>query len=561
MRNLAVVALSRAGIAGVKVAELFGVRPEHVSRLRRQAEEGGSAGLVPPMGRPAKLDDKGRRRVYAMADDGRSGAEIAVAVGVSAATISRLLARRRPGEPERLELEPTSADAAGTDPAGTGPAGTDAAGTDLVDGPSVGCDVGRISEGQRDCGYAGAMLLHGFLDRAGAGEVLAGLPSGLARRYDAASLMCAATFGFALGASSAEGTKHLLATDAGALVGVERFPHLRTLRPRLSDLADAIDPLGLQTGLAKAMLDADDRPPEVFFVDDHFVAYTGAAPVAKGWNTRRRHAEAGRDDTVIVDDTWRAICFASGPPSGLSKTMWGPLEALRAICGDRRVTIGFDRGGAYPKVFAELDRRGFEWVTYRRAPLAVPTVAPRRSWVNIDGRRHYLVVADETVTIEGVGQVRQISIYEAGRVVLQVLTSDRTTPAAALAHRLRCRWCIENTFKYLEDHHGIGWLCDYRKDICPDSTMIANPERAAAKAVLGAAEKTVARLERAIGTTATVTGNDIATANADLARLSAELGPARAALDAARAALRPVPAKVPATDVDPDAKRATPATN
>jgi hypothetical protein len=34
---------------------------------------------------------------------------------------------------------------------------------------------------------------------------------------------------------------------------------------------------------------------------------------------------------------------------------------------------------------------------------------------------------------------------------LQILTSDRTTPAARLAHTLRCRWCIENTFKYLED--------------------------------------------------------------------------------------------------------------
>jgi hypothetical protein len=31
---------------------------------------------------------------------------------------------------------------------------------------------------------------------------------------------------------------------------------------------------------------------------------------------------------------------------------------------------------------------------------------------------------------------------------LQILTSDRTTSAARLAHTLRCRWCIENTFKY-----------------------------------------------------------------------------------------------------------------
>jgi hypothetical protein len=42
-------------------------------------------------------------------------------------------------------------------------------------------------------------------------------------------------------------------------------------------------------------------------------------------------------------------------------------------------------------------------------------------------------------------------VYEHGRVVLQILTSDLRTPAARLAHTLHCRWCIENTFKYLED--------------------------------------------------------------------------------------------------------------
>jgi hypothetical protein len=33
MRNLAIVSLTRAGVKGVEVAGLFGLRPEHVSRL------------------------------------------------------------------------------------------------------------------------------------------------------------------------------------------------------------------------------------------------------------------------------------------------------------------------------------------------------------------------------------------------------------------------------------------------------------------------------------------------------------------------------------------------
>ncbi|MDQ6616359.1 MAG: transposase, partial [Actinomycetota bacterium] len=444
------------------------------------------------------------------------------------------------------------------------PGSADEPGSDDVGDVEVGAGAlsGRFEVGERACGYAGAMLLHAFLGRAGAGQVLAALPSGPARRYDAASLMLCAVFGFALGSSSAEGTKHLLSADAGALAGVVSFPHLRTLRPRLAALADTVDPLGVQVALATAMLDADDEAPEVFFVDDHFVAYTGAAAVAKGWNTRRRLAEPGRDDTVIIDKDWRAICFSSGPPSGLSKTMLDPLDQLARICRGRRTMIGFDRGGSYPKTFAQLNERGVDWVTYRRAPLAAPTATPKRTWVDIDGRRRYLSVADEIVNLRDVGAVRQISVYEHGAVTLQILTSDLATPAARLAHLLACRWRIENTFKYLEDHHGIHWLCDYRKDVRPDTTLAVNPARAEARDRRNTAADTVAALERQIGAHATgVATKPLTQLNAEIADLQQQLGTARRSLTAAQDTLKPIPAKLPANTIDPDATRAWPRTN
>ena len=581
LRNLAIVALTRAGVPGVEVAGLFGVRAEHVSRLRRQAAEGGSAALVATMGRPVKLDEAARRRAHALSEQGRPGREIAAVLGVSEATISRLLSRRPRPEPAGLDLDPDAGAvaAAGSENAAGSTAETDAAETDAADsgaggevtadaggagaGVSIGDPaglLGRLVETGRACAYAGAMLLYGYMGRAGAAAVVASLPAGAARRYDAAGLMAAAVFGFALGSSSAEGTKHLLAADAGALIGLERFPHLRTLRPRLAALADAVDPLELQVSLARAMLAADDTIADLFFVDDHFVAYTGAAPVAKGWNTRRRHAEPGRDDTLIVDDAWRAVCFATGAPSGLSKTMLGPLEQLRQIIGARPAMIGFDRGGSYPKLFAELTARGFDWVTYRRAPLAPVTATPTRSWVNIDGKRRYLSIADETVTLEGVGAVRQISVFEHGTLRLQILTSDLNTPAAALAWRLRCRWRIENCFKYLEDHHGIHWLCDYHMHLAADTTMVANPARAATRAALRTAEAAVSDIEQALAQAATTPTAEVAATNTTLATLTAQLEKARADVAAARAALKPIPAKLPANTLDPAATRATPRT-
>ena len=567
MRNLAIVSLTQAGVSCVEVGRLFGMRPEHVSRLRRQVSEGGSRALLPAMGRPRTLDSRAVARAYQMSDQGLAGSEIAAALGVSGATISRLLASRPAREADRLALGETDAAASSdtaevSEPEVTEPSDMTDTG-EMTDAGEVSGGGARIVEGGGRSVYAGAMLLHPFLEKVGAGEVLAALDSGPARRYDTTAVALAGTFAFALGSSSLEGSKHLQLADAGMLVGSERFPHLRTLRPRLGALADAVDPLAVQVALAKAMLDSDPEPPSVFFVDEHFVAYTGSRPVAKGWNTRRRHAEPGRHETVIVDDRWRAVGFASGPPQGLATGMLGPLEQLQSICGQRPVMIGFDRGGSYPTVFSDLRERGMDWVSYRRAPLVEPTVKPRGSWVAIDGRRHYLRVADEPVELDGYGQARQITLYEHGRVALQILTSDLSTPAARLAHVLRCRWCIENTFKYLEDHHGLHWLSDYHMEIAPDTTLIRNPKRSEALALLRSHEATIGELERKIGahlTTATATDSD-SDSDQTLNSLREQLDTTRESVNAARAALKPIPAKLPANIVNPDAQRATPRIN
>ncbi|NNN16375.1 MAG: hypothetical protein HKL82_11055 [Acidimicrobiaceae bacterium] len=95
MRNLAMVALTEAGVTGKRVAELFGVRAEHVSRLRSKVARGGSKALVPPIGPPRKLSRSDEDKAIRMAADGRTGAEIAAKFGVSDSTISRLLAQQR----------------------------------------------------------------------------------------------------------------------------------------------------------------------------------------------------------------------------------------------------------------------------------------------------------------------------------------------------------------------------------------------------------------------------------------------------------------------------------
>ena len=108
----------------------------------------------------------------------------------------------------------------------------------------------------------------------------------------------------------------------------------------------------------------------------------------KGWNNKRGRAEKGRADTHVTAHDGRAVCFVTGEPSGLSVTLPKALAELKKAAGPgAKIMLGFDRGGAYPQVFAHCREQHVHWVTYRRAPLAVPAMLPVITAVTIGGRQ------------------------------------------------------------------------------------------------------------------------------------------------------------------------------
>lgn len=570
MRNLAMVALCDAGRSGVEVAALFGLSADYLSKRRVRARRLGSVELVRPLGRPPKLTGSDVAKARRWASEGMTGREIARRLGVSDATVSRALS----GVGVALELTPEVVDddeSAGSgactdadssdgdwtdgDSSESGDSGGDWTGGDWTGGGEAG--VARIGDGEVSCRYAGAMLLHPFLDLVGAGEVLGPLGSGPARRYDTTAVALCALFGLSIGTGSMEAIKHLGRVDVGALAGIAAAPELRTLRQRMARLADGCEPLGLQAALTRALLRSAEPPEQVFFIDDHFVPYYGARPVAKGWNTKRRHAQPGRDDTYISDLCGRALCFTSSEPSGLSVTMQAAVTELRQVYEGHPITLAFDRGGSYPVAFAWLRDHNVTWLTWRRGGLAPTEAQPRWSWFCLDGRRHAYSVIDESVTLPGYGPARQVTFFEHGAAVAQILTSDLASTAARLVHLLRCRWRIENLFKYAAAHNGIDSLCDYRMNLIGDQRLVANPRRVAARATLRSLQAEQAATEQALGATL-ATSHHSPDKLAELAHLQDQRAMIVDEIEAAKDELGQHRAKLAATELDPGAVRALP---
>ena len=564
MRHVAAAVLRQLGFRGQDVAAVLGLTPNYVATLHQRALREGTAGLVRPPGRPRETGETSWEQARQWRAAGVRDAEIARRLGVNQSTVLRRLGRAHvqdplpPAEPGPAEqpgpavpVPPEPAQA----PGAPGQSGPPAAAEPESGEPAAAGEpgTGPVTVWSR---YAGAMLLHAFGARAGAGGILRDAAGEGAQPGDVA-LLSAVSMCFALGAATTGQFKHLAAAEAGPLAGLSRLPDLRTLRPGLAAIADRADPLRLQRMFASAMLAAGPVTSGVYYVDDHFVPYTGAKPVGKGWNNKRGRAEKGRADTHVTAHGGRAVCFTSGEPSGLSVTRPKALAELKkAVPAGTCIMLGFDRGGACPKVFTHCREQGVHWVTYRRAPLAVPAVLPVITAVTAGGRRREITWAEEKVQLKDYGEARQITLFEHGKVALQILTSDFGACPAEILDWLKSRWREENFLKYASENYGIDKICDYAASIEANTKMTDNPPRKAANAAVRDAEKDLAAAERALAALLADPAVTPAAKNKAIPAANRKITAARKKLQAAIAARAGVPAKPPANQIDPEARTA-----
>jgi hypothetical protein len=238
----------------------------------------------------------------------------------------------------------------------------------------------------------------------------------------------------------------------------------------------------------------------------------------------------------------------SGEPSGLTVTLPLALAELKKAAPPGAGTmVGFDRGGAYPQVFKHCRDQGVHWVTYRRAPLAVPARLPVLTTITIGGKRRQMAWAEETVTIKDYGEARQITLFEHGQVALQILTSDFDACPAEILSWLKSRWREENFLKYASANYGIDKICDYIAAIETNTKVTGNPARKAANTAVRQAEKNLTAAREDMAVMLADPAIPAAAKNAKLITAAQKkITRAEQALAAAQAARGKIPAKLPA---------------
>lgn len=125
-------------------------------------------------------------------------------------------------------------------------------------------------------------------------------------------------------------------------------------------------------------------------------AYHGKRPLPKAHLARMRLAMPATTDYWVNDAEGEPLFVVTAEANeGLVQMLPGVLDEVRALIGDRRVTVVFDRGGWSPKLFHRLLASGFDILTYRKGKSArLPASRFSDHELELDGRKIRYRLAD-----------------------------------------------------------------------------------------------------------------------------------------------------------------------
>lgn len=588
-----------------EISRAFGCSRMTVYRDIADFEAGGIEGLVPLKRGPKKprvLRDAKLRRMLALKRTGESNAKIGRKLGVTEAAIRRALQRAGLAATPKAQLElpvpaaaapsapategavaevsePESAHAAPTRAAAeeeTSPAAEPTFPAEGQTGVLAGdpwnrtvdrlfARLGLLSEAQPQFGRCenvlglGALLAMPSLVASGLFDVAAKMYAGPAAAfYGVRSVFACLSLMALLRIKRPEQLRHTSPPNLGRLLGLDRVPEVKTLRGRLDLFSAQGCSERFQRELARRRVEAQSEAMGFLYVDGHVRVYNGQVKLTKAHVSRMRLSMPATVDHWVNDRDGGPLFVVTATPTGaLAKEMPAVLAEVRALLGERRATVVFDRGGWSPKLFATMVENKFDVITYRKGAYAKVLCHRFSEHEGVfDGRKVTYRLAERALRLkhpQGDLAMREIvRLSEDGAHQTSIVTNRTDLSRVEIAYRMFERWRQENFFKYMREEFALDALVSYATEADDPSRDVPNPKRKEEERFLKAARLEVAHLERALGEAAanneearrpTMRGFKIA--NAELGK---KLQEARATVGRLRAQMLAQPKRVTAQE-------------
>jgi len=515
----AMVSLIDQGWAEQKeVARAFGCSARSARRHQRRFEDGGLPALGRRRGYPKghpRLPASRTRQVTRLKEQGVSNRQIALRIGVTEKAVRKVLRRIGWTEPARTQsLLPMGI--GGADPKlsafaneglGSPPSPTTSS-ADPKLSAFLSCDqplMPSMDHDPSDRRFDRLMAYLGLLDDAaplfrpgtaipGAGVLLA-IPALVASGviecarevygsigpafFGLRTTMVSLVLMALLRIKRPEWLKEHSPDTLGRILGLDRAPEVKTLRRKLKRLAGLGRSTRFGRALAKQRVAARGASMGFLYIDGHVRVYHGKTRLPKAHVARMRLSMPATTDYWVNDAIGEPLFVVTAEANaGLVKMLPALLNEARALLGERRLTVVFDRGGWSPKLFATLVAAGFDLLTYRkgRCPRLPRSRFCERKGV-IDGRAIEYTLADQGIyLLRGKLRLRQVTRLSEDGHQTPIVTSRRDLPAVEVAYRMFERWRQENFFKYLREEFALDALIEYATDPDDPAREVPNPK-------------------------------------------------------------------------------------
>ena len=601
-RRFAAASLMRIKAATqLEIAAAFAVKPASVRRWEAQLTDAGIAGLLGERKGPkrkSKLTGDTVAAIRGLREGGASYRGIAAETGVSEGSVRNALKFADTDTDTDTDTEehgPTTVSDASPEPEPETGAETE---PEPVAEPELGSVWGRavqVLADPVDRGVERALAAFGLISyappvftecaRAPLAGLLLALP-GLAATgllecahaaygefpngfYSLDTMLCESVFRALLGEARAEGATRIDPVALGRVLGLDRAPEVKTIRRKIRFLAEAgnaADWIG-----AMARRHADTRPEQsaVLYVDGHVRAYQGTRKLAKTHVPRLKFPAPATVETWVSDAAGDPLLVVmADPAASLAAELRRLIPDLRAIVGDeRRVLVGFDRGGWSPALFADLDAAGFDTLTWRKGAIADIDAEEFTAHTHTDshGRTHTWELADTLVRLpiaDGprageVFAIRQISVADPARSrQMHILTTRTDLSPGEVRYRMGSRWRQENYFRYARIRLDLDSHDTYRAGDDDPTRMVPNPAKKLAYRDVEKARRTLQHAETVrdselLEASSPPPGTSVVLTNQMIDTTNADVHTAEKKLDAALATHKAIPSRLPLSQVNP----------
>jgi hypothetical protein len=402
--------------------------------------------------------------------------------------------------------------------------------------------------------YAGVLLTLPLLCQLGllevANKVYGSLRNGF---YGLQATLLTVAFMALLRIKSPEQLKAKSPGELGIILGLDRVPEVKTLRRKLKEMGQNSKSTEFMAELTRRWCNEDLDAIGFVYIDGHVRPYNGSKhKLPKTHVARRRLCMPATTDFWVNDANCEPLFLitAEANDSLLSMVDDQIIPHMKALSGDRRVTLVFDREGWSPKRFAQWFEKGVDVITYRKGkyePWSADSFIEAQSFLS--GKPVTYLLAQRSVLIGKSFWMREVRrLCDSGHQT-SVMTTRQDLSAEQIAARMFSRWSQENFFRYMRHEYNLDHLITYDVEQADGDRLVPCPRYKDKCKQISRIKADLTKLQRDYGQKAfenkeaerpSMRGFNIA--NAGCKR---EIRLLQQQLDDATAALRKMPKKVP----------------